>query len=83
MSDRVVFVPCRLDRRDALSALIEDADGWLRKVVGPMGRGEGRPVVVARWLREAGGRHEVSFEDGTKLWVVQGPNVIEDFVRLV
>jgi hypothetical protein len=82
MSDRVVFIPCRLDRRDALSALIEDADGWPRRVVGPMGRVDGRLVVVAQWLREAGGRHEVAFEDGTKLWVVHGPSTIEDFVRL-
>src|SRR5262249_53668182 len=83
MTDRVVFIPCRLDRRDALRALVEDADGGPRRVVGPMGRVEGRLVVVAKWLREAGGRHEVSFEDGMKLWVVQEPKVIEDFVRLV
>jgi hypothetical protein len=35
MGDRLVFIPCRLDRRDARSALIEDADGWPRKVVEP------------------------------------------------
>jgi hypothetical protein len=82
MGDKLVFVPCRLDRRDALSALIDDADGWPRRVVGPMGRVDGRLVVMAKWLREAAGRHEVSFEDGTKLWVVQGPRTIEELVQL-
>ena len=58
-TDRLVFVPCRLDRRDATSALIEDADGWPRTVVGPLGRVGGWLVVAARWLRDANGRHWV------------------------
>jgi hypothetical protein len=82
MSHRVVFIPCRLDRRDALSALIEDADGWPRKVVSPLGRVGGRLVVVAQWLRETAGRHRVQFGDGTEMWVVQGPARPEDFVPI-
>ena len=82
MGDKLVFIPCRLDRRDAKSALIEDADGWPRKVVGPLGRVDGRLVVVAQWLREANGRHRVRFDDGNELWVVYGPGRPEDFVPL-
>jgi hypothetical protein len=81
--DQFVFIPCRLDRRDARSALIEDADGWPRKVVGPLGRVEGRLVVAARWLREANGRHLVSFGDGQRLWVTYGPGRQENFVPLL
>src|SRR6478752_5591693 len=80
MHDRPVFIPCRLDRRDARSALIEDADGWPRKVVGPLGRVDGRLVVAVEWLREANGRHRV--ECGTELWVVYGPGHPKDFVPL-
>ena len=82
MGDKLVFIPCRLDRRDARSALIEDADGWPRKVVGPLGRVDGRLVVAARWLREANGRHQVRFGDGAEFWVVYGPGRSEDFVPL-
>ena len=82
MGDNLVFIPCRLDRRDARSALIEDADGWPRKVVGPLGRVDGRLVVAARWLREANGRHQVRFADGAELWVTYGPGRQEDFVPL-
>jgi hypothetical protein len=82
MGDKLVFVPCRLDRRDAKSALIDDADGWPRKVVSPLGRVDGRLVVAAQWLREAGGRHRVRFGDGTEMWVVQGPGRPDDFVPL-
>ena len=65
MTDRLVFVPCRLDRRDARSALIEDADGWPRKVIGPLGHVDGRLVVAARWVGEAGGRHLAWFGNGS------------------
>jgi hypothetical protein len=82
MGDKLVFVPCRLDRRDARSALLDDADGWPRKVVSPMGRVHGRLVVAAQWLREAGGRHRVRFGEGTEVWVVQGPSRPEEFVPL-
>jgi hypothetical protein len=82
MGDHMVFIPCRLDRRDAKSALIEDADGWPRKVVGPLGRVDGRLVVAADWLREANGRHRVRFADGSELWVVYGPGRKEDFVPI-
>ena len=82
MSGKLVFIPCRLDRGDAKSALIEDADGWPRKVVGPLGRVEGRLVVAAIWLREANGRHRVRFVDGSEVWVVYGPRPEADFARL-
>jgi hypothetical protein len=82
MNDRLVFIPCRLDRRDAKSALIEDADGWPRIVVGPLGRVDGRLVVAANWLREAAGRNRVRFGDGAEMWVIQGPGRPEDFVAL-
>jgi hypothetical protein len=80
MHGQMVYIPCRLDRRDARSALIEDADGWPRKVVSPLGRVGGRLVVAARWVREANGRHLAWFADGQRLWVVQGPGPREDFV---
>jgi hypothetical protein len=80
MGDRLVFVPCRLDRRDARSALIDDADGWPRKVAGPLGRVDGRLVVAAKWLREANGRHLAWFADGQRLWVTQGPGRPDEFV---
>jgi hypothetical protein len=80
MGDQLVFIPCRLDRRDAKSALIEDADGWPRKVIGPLGRVGGRLVVAAQWLREANGRHRVRFDDGAELWVVYGPGQPEEVV---
>ena len=73
MVAQYVFAPCRLDRRDACSALIEDADGWSRKVVSPLGRVGGRLVVAARWLRETNGRHQVWFGDRQRLWVTYGP----------
>jgi hypothetical protein len=82
MNDQLVFIPSRLDRRDARSAHIEDADGWPRRVVGSLGRVDGRLVVAARWVREAGGRHRVRFGDGTELWVVQGPGRRPNFVPL-
>ena len=82
MNDKLVFVPCRLDRRDARSALIDDADGWPRKVVSPLGRVGGRLVVAAQWVRAAAGRHRVRFGDGAELWVVQGPGDPDDFVPL-
>jgi hypothetical protein len=65
MTGQFVFIPCRLDRRDAKSVWIEDADGFPRRVMGPLGRMNGRLVVAARWLREANGRHRVRFTDGT------------------
>lgn len=37
MDGQLVFVPCRPARWDARSALIDDAGGWPRKVVGPLG----------------------------------------------
>lgn len=77
-----MFVPCRLDRRDARSALIEDADGWPGKVVGPLGRVDGRLVVAARWVREVNGRHLAWFADGQHLWVTYGPGRAEDFIPL-
>ena len=82
MRDTLVFVPCRLDRRDARSALIEDADGWPRTVVGPLGRVAGRLVVAAVWLRAAAGRHRVRFRDGFECWVTQGPGDPDAFVPL-
>src|SRR4051794_31696795 len=82
MGEKLVFIPCRLDRRDARSALIEDADGGPRKVVGPLGRVDGRLVVAAQWLREANGRHQVRFADGAELWVTYGPGRPDDFVPL-
>ena len=82
MGQTLVFIPCRLDRRDAKSALIEDADGWPRRVVSPLGRVGGRLCVAGRWLREANGRHHVVFGDGSEWWVVQGPGRPEDFVPL-
>ena len=82
MGDRLVFVPCRLDRRDARSALIDDADGYPRKVVGPLGRVAGRLVVAAQWLRAAAGRHRVKFQDGAEHWVIQGPGDPDAFVPL-
>jgi hypothetical protein len=82
MGPHFVFVLCRLDRRDGKSALIEDADGWPRKVVGPLGRVDGRLVVAGRWLREANGRHLVWFGDGSRVWVTQGPGSPEDFAPL-
>jgi hypothetical protein len=82
MPDLIVFIPCRLDRRDAKSALIDDADGWPRKVVGPLGRLGKRLVVAGKWLREAAGRHKVRFSDGTEVWVTYGPGHAEDFVPL-
>jgi hypothetical protein len=77
---QLVFIPCRLDRRDARSALIDDADGWPRKVVGPLGRLGKRLVVAGKWLREAAGRHKVRFDDGVEAWVTYGPGRSEDFV---
>src|SRR4051812_20041091 len=82
MSQPLVYIPCRLDRRDARSALIEDADGWPRKVIGPIRRAGGRLVVAAVWLREANGRHRVRFADGAELWVVYGPGHPPDFAPL-
>jgi hypothetical protein len=82
MGIQLVFVPCRLDRRDARTALIEDADGWPRKVASPLGRVEGKLCVAARWLREANGRHRVVFGDGAELWVTPGPSRQEEFVPL-
>lgn len=82
MSEQLVFVPCRLDRRDARSALIDDADGYPRKVVSPLGRVAGRLVVAARWVRSAAGRHRVKFGDGSEHWVVQGPGNLHDFIPL-
>jgi hypothetical protein len=82
VSGKLVLIPCRLDRRDARSALIEDADGWPRKVIGPLGRVDGRLVVAARWLREANGRHQVWFGDGQRLWVTYGPRPQEEFAPL-
>jgi hypothetical protein len=82
MKDQLVFVPCRLDRRDARSARIDDADGWPRTVVGPFGRVDGRLVVAAQWLRAAAGRHRVRFGDGAEWWVVQGPGDPDAFVPL-
>jgi hypothetical protein len=82
MKDKLVFIPCRLDRRDAKSALIDDADGWPRRVVGPLGRMDDRLVVAAQWLREAAGRHHVRFQDGAEWWVVHGPGKADDFVPL-
>jgi hypothetical protein len=81
MSGKLVLIPCRLDRRDAKSALIEDADGWPRRVIGPLGRADGRLVVAGTWVREANGRHRVRFDDGTELWTVYGPRPDIDFVR--
>src|SRR5579864_5885718 len=81
MRGKFVCIPCRLDRRDARSALIEDADGWPRKVVGPLGRAGGRLVVTGEWLREVAGRHRVRFECGAELWTVYGPRPDIDFVR--
>src|SRR3954470_13214903 len=82
MGEKLVFIPCRLDRRHARSALIEDADGWPRKVVGPLGRVDGRLVVAGRWLREANGRYLVWFGDGQRVWVTYGPGCPDDFVPL-
>jgi hypothetical protein len=82
MTDQLVFVPCRLSRRDGKSALIEDADGWPRAVVSPLGRVDGRLVVAARWLREANGRHLAWFGDGQRLWVTYGPGRQVDFIPL-
>jgi hypothetical protein len=82
MDGPLVFVPCRLDRRDARSALIEDADGWPRRVHSPLGLRRGRLCAAARWVREAGGRHLVRFGDRTELWVVQAPSPQEEFVPL-
>ena len=65
MKDKLVFIPCRLDRRDAKSALIDDADGWPRKVVGLLGRMDDRLVVAAQWLREAAGRHSDGWTSDT------------------
>jgi hypothetical protein len=63
MTDQFAWIPCRLDRRDARSARIDDADGWPRRVIGPLGRAGRRLVVAARWRRAAGGRHLVVFAD--------------------
>jgi hypothetical protein len=82
MGEQLVFVPCRLDRRDARSARIDDADGWPRRVTSPLGRVAGRLVVAARWVRAAAGRHRVRFGDGSEWWVVQGPGRPEDFIPL-
>jgi hypothetical protein len=82
LAARTVFVPCRLDRRDARTALIDDADGWPRRVVGPVGRVGRRLVVAGAWLREAAGRHRVRFGDGAEVWVTYGPGRAEDFVPL-
>jgi hypothetical protein len=82
MSDRLVLIPCRLDRRDAKNALIEDADGFPRKVLGPLGKADGRLVVAGEWLREASGRHRVRFDCGTELWTVYGPRSDINFVRV-
>lgn len=82
MDGQVVFVPCRLDRRDARGALIDDADGWPRKVTSPLGRVAGRLAVAARWLRAAAGRHRVRFGDGSECWVIQGPSDPDDFIPL-
>jgi hypothetical protein len=82
MDTLLVFVPCRLDRRDGKSALIEDADGWPRRVSGPLGRVRGRLCVAAGWVRESGGRHLAWFADGSRVWVVQGPAAPEEFAPL-
>jgi hypothetical protein len=82
MGDKPVYIPCRLDRRDAKSAQIDDADGWPRKVVGPLGRVGKRLVVAATWLREAAGRHRVRFADGAEVWVTYGPGDPKEFVPL-
>jgi hypothetical protein len=82
MSHILVLIPCRLDRRDARHALIEDADGFPRKVLGTLGKVDDRLVVAAAWLREANGRHRVRFECGTEFWTVYGPRPEFDFVRL-
>lgn len=82
MSGKLVLIPCRLHRRGGKCALIEDADVWPRKVIGPLGRVDGRLTVAARWLREANGRHRVRFDCGAELWVVYGPRPETDFVRL-
>jgi hypothetical protein len=83
MSEKLVLIPCRLDRRDARSALIEDADGWPRKVIGPIGKADDRLVVAAQWIREANGRHRVRLADGAEFWVVYGPRSEIDLVRFV
>jgi hypothetical protein len=80
MVDKLVFIPCCLDRRDARSALIEDADGFPRKVIGPLGRVDGRLVAAGHWLREANGRHLAWFDHGQRLWVIYGPRQPEEFV---
>ena len=67
MGDQLVLIPCRLDRRDARSALIEDADGWPRRVVGPLGRVRGRLCVAARWVREVGDREAAAWVGGETL----------------
>jgi hypothetical protein len=82
MDEQLVFVPCRLNRRDARSAWIEDADGWMTCVLGPLGTVRGRLCVAARWVRAAGGRSRVKFGDGSEVWVVQGPARQEDFIPL-
>ncbi len=81
MCGKLVLIPCRLDRRDSKCAPIDDADGWPRKVVGPLGQADGRLVVAGAWLPEAGGRHRVRFECGTEMWVVYGPRPEIAFVR--
>src|SRR5262245_51936950 len=65
----------------AKPAQIEYAGGWPRKVVGPLGRMNGRRVVTANWLRKANGRHRVRFVDGNELWVAHGARPETDFVR--
>lgn len=67
--DRMVYVPCRLNRRDARSAHFEDADGSPVNVVSPLGRVGRRLCVAAQWLRSAAGRQRVRFEDGAELWI--------------
>jgi hypothetical protein len=70
------------DRRDARRALIDDADRWPRKVIGPLGRVGKCLVMAARWLREAAGRHRAQFSDGAAVWVVYGPGRAAGYVPL-
>jgi hypothetical protein len=80
MSEQLVLIRCRLHRRDARSALIHDADGFPRNVIGPLGRVDGRLVVAGHWLREANGRHLAWFDGGQWLGVTYGPRQPEEFV---
>jgi hypothetical protein len=81
MNGQIVLIPCRLDRRDARHPLIEEVDGFPRKVVGGLCQAGHRLVVAAEWLREVGGRHRVRFADGAELWVAYGPRSGINLVR--